>query len=500
MKKNKEIKDFGLKFKSDNNENAFYDIIVNITSIKNLNNEGWIVKYPKKEKSREYYNKAKNDPTIIVGVIGNGNKGKSFLLEKLSEYEIPKDFNVKTEGLSIRYGEEKDHKLAILDSAGQETPLLKINPKTKETKKDPNTPESNNENDNLKDLMNENKFEEYCRDKLITELFIQKFIIYKSDILIIVIGNMTLNEQQLLARIKKEAKNKFVVHNLQNFQTHEQVEDYIENTLKNLFDINIAENTYQKFLKNENGIKEDYFSKYFIEKGKNGEDEKNNTVHLILVNDYSEINVYYNKPTINFLKKEMEGVKSRKKFPIINECKKFLKDLSEEIIEEKINDESIWVDEIDKNNDKIYIKNQQNITLKKFVINEMGYTLNDKGSLPKYSYYVKGDKFHIFIELPGGGKIKNSVEPIQGFYLFTFEGTQNGDKEIEEDSKKEKSDLICSKSTRKKNKFKFGIKIPNTAFHLENVKPEKAEEKKGVIEYKYKISIVKKYENEEDEF
>jgi len=197
-KQNKEIKDFGLKFKTDNNENAFYDIIIDITSIKNLNNEGWIVKYPKKEKGRDYYNKVKDDPTIIVGVIGNGNKGKSFLLEKLSEYQIPKGFNVKTEGLSIRYGKETDHRLAILDSAGQETPLLKINLKTKETTKDSNSNGLNydNNNDNLKDIINENKFEEYCRDKLITELFIQKFIIYKSDILIIVIGIMTLNEQQ----------------------------------------------------------------------------------------------------------------------------------------------------------------------------------------------------------------------------------------------------------------------------------------------------------------
>ena len=32
----------------------------------------------------------------------------------------------------------------------------------------------------------------------------------------------------------------------------------------------------------------------------------------------------------------METVKKRQKFSIINECKKFLKDLSEEIIEEKI--------------------------------------------------------------------------------------------------------------------------------------------------------------------
>ena len=124
---------------------------------------------------------------------------------------------------------------------------------------------------------------------------------------------MTLNEQQLLARIKKEAKNKqiYIVHNLQNYQTHEQVKDYIENTLKNLFDINIEENIYQKFLKSENETEENYFTKYFIEKGKSGEDEKNFTVHLILVNDYCEINEYYNRPTINFLKKENHEKKTK---------------------------------------------------------------------------------------------------------------------------------------------------------------------------------------------
>ena len=101
-------------------------------------------------------------------------------------------------------------------------------------------------------------------------------------------------------------KNKqiYVVHNLQNYQTHEQEKDYIENTLKNLFDINIEENIYQKFLKSENETEENHFTKYFIEKAKSGEDEKKCPVHLILVNDYSEINEYYNKPTINFLKKE----------------------------------------------------------------------------------------------------------------------------------------------------------------------------------------------------
>ena len=77
------------------------------------------------------------------------------------------------------------------------------------------------------------------------------------------------------------------------------------------------------------------------------------------------MNIIINRLLI-FLKKKI--VKKRQKFSIINECKKFLKDLSEEIIEEKINENSINVEEIDDNNDKIYIKNQENITLKKFLI------------------------------------------------------------------------------------------------------------------------------------
>ena len=62
---------------------------------------GWKVKY--KDGARDNYLQKKEEKQIIVGVIGNGNKGKSFFLEKLSGYQIPKGFNLKTEGLSIRY-------------------------------------------------------------------------------------------------------------------------------------------------------------------------------------------------------------------------------------------------------------------------------------------------------------------------------------------------------------------------------------------------------------
>ena len=72
-KKNEEIKDFVLKFKFDYNENSFYDIIIDISN-KDLNNLGLIVKFPKKEKSIEYYNKKYCDSIIF--------DGKTFLLVK----------------------------------------------------------------------------------------------------------------------------------------------------------------------------------------------------------------------------------------------------------------------------------------------------------------------------------------------------------------------------------------------------------------------------------
>ena len=117
------ITDFGIKFDMDSKKGD-YDIIIDIQSIKNLPKTGWKIKY-NKEKGKEIYNEKKNEKTIVVGVIGNGNKGKSYFLGKLSGYDIPKGYSIKTEGLSIRYGQTKEHNIAILDSAGQETPLLK---------------------------------------------------------------------------------------------------------------------------------------------------------------------------------------------------------------------------------------------------------------------------------------------------------------------------------------------------------------------------------------
>ena len=115
-----------------NNENIngkslveFYDVIIDIKSIKDIIN-GWEIKMSKR--AEEKYNSFKNEKMIKVGIIGNANKGKSFLLSKLSKIELPSGSSIRTEGLSIKYPELdifKDRKIALLDSAGLEAPVLK---------------------------------------------------------------------------------------------------------------------------------------------------------------------------------------------------------------------------------------------------------------------------------------------------------------------------------------------------------------------------------------
>ena len=78
----------------------FYDVIVHIDSIKDIN-KGW--KIEMNQKGKQNYQNHKSEKVIKIGVIGNANTGKSFILSKLSKRELPFGMSIKTEGLSIKY-------------------------------------------------------------------------------------------------------------------------------------------------------------------------------------------------------------------------------------------------------------------------------------------------------------------------------------------------------------------------------------------------------------
>jgi hypothetical protein len=218
-KKIKELQQGTVILNQPETQQDFYDVVVHIDSIKDIK-EGWKIDMTKRGKRN--YETFKNKEIIKIGVIGNANKGKSFILSKISKFVLPSGMSVKTEGLSIKYPELKEYKnrqIVLLDSAGLETPVL-------ESKKDVFVEKDKNE-----------IFKEKCREKLITELFLQNYIIHNSDVLIVIVDCLTFSEQKLLMKFKKEverAKRKkplYIIHNLKTYTTIKQVKDYIENTL-----------------------------------------------------------------------------------------------------------------------------------------------------------------------------------------------------------------------------------------------------------------------------
>jgi len=464
----------------DKNCKKTYHIIIRANSILALNQLGWEIKYPR---GKEEYEKLIKKPMIIVGVVGNRNKGKSFILGKLSNYPVPEGFNIKTEGISVRFGEKEDHCIAILDSAGQEVPLLtRVINQQEAINEEENIQINEIKEDNDKENKNGEKapnkislLEKSLRDKLITEKFLEEFIIHTSDILILVVGNITLSEQRILTRIKNSLKNGkylYVIHNLQNYRFKADVEDYIENTLKKLYGIEIIEINFQ----NNN---EKYHSKYYIEKD-------SNISHLIFINDYSTDSDYYNVPAIDFLKKNIDVVKTRTKFSVIEECENFLTKIQTDFLEENISKNDFV-----KADNKIKV-NKKEIKLKKIFTDEIGKTIANDTDIPNYYYYTEKNDLIINVELPGPNpSITSAILKDDEFYNFSFKGEKSGNTS---DSKEKH---LLSKNLKDKTPFKFSILIPKKEITiLPNDKGkiqfyEKSEKnEQGLFTFKYHIAVM----------
>ena len=477
----KELAQFrsGVSFRGDMGEiQDAYDIIIGINSILSLNKEGWNIKYPK---GKDDYEKKCNKKSIIIGVLGNRNKGKSFILGKLSGYDVPQGFAIKTEGISIRFGEKEDHCIAILDSAGQEVPLLNIDENKNKDENNEEKQDLNNINDNLNKIEIKEKegideiniLEERLRDKLITEKFIEKFIMNTAHILVLVVGDITLNEQKLLERVKnsiKKDKYLFVLHNLQNFQNKWQVNDYIENTLKKLFGIKIEENNYQN-------LKENRHNKYYVE-------ENNRKItHLILVNDYSNIAEYYNQPAVEFLKQKLAVEQNRTVFSVIEKCKEFFLKIQSDFLEKSIN-----IKDFEQNENKILLNNK-NISLKRVYIDEIGKTITNDSDTPNYYYYTEKNELIINIELPGPNpEIGSKIDQEGEFYKINFKGKKPSDTSNSEEVH------TISKNLKKQIPFEFSILIskkditilPNDKGKIQwYSRTEKNEN--GIFTFKYRI-------------
>jgi hypothetical protein len=407
----------------------FYDIIVNINSMQNIKN-GWEVKI--NENGKKIIDSKEKNKKLVIGVMGNRNKGKSFLLQAISGEKMQTGTTINTIGLSIKFSEDK---FVLLDSEGSESPIL-------------------GKHIGMLDI---------SRDKLFTEAFLLSYIAKYSNALLLIVGCLTFSEQKLINKISEDikklklkgnSKSLIVIHNLQTFETKDEVEKYIKNTLKNSATFQIEED-----ITNFSNA-----SNFFCEKS------EKSIKHFIYAKEDTEAGEYYNKNTINSIKslynidsnkyvydykatiiehfKEMSelmyDLKEKVDFTleettndnkIINEKNnesndnKEENDLGEEDSEDNVKEEKLQIKDINSNIylSKLVLKSEVKLILKKMVIDELGvFSFIKNGFNPDYECYYNKKELVINIECPDGVQLNAKRKKNRnqfGGYLFAIEIT-----------------------------------------------------------------------------
>ena len=485
------------------NLQKFYDIIINIDSLRNLY-KGWKVKFT--ELGKKNYDIMKNLEVLTVGILGNRNSGKTFILSKSSGVNLPVGIN--TEGISIKYPEmEKDKpaKYILIDSAGFENPFLE----TDEFNKDIDIKKE----DTIKQI------ELRALDKTLTQYFIQNFIIQKSNLLIVVIGILNYTQQKFLNRIKTENKNKnkysipppfFVVHNLKTFSLKKQVEDYIQEILLKSATFKL---TQQKCVCRTNDEIQNKNKIYFIEEFNNEEDKGTVIYHLILAMHGTEAGNYYNDFVYEFISKQFDSFPMHDKFPIIEDVKQQFMENSNKMMVHPI--ESL--DEFEKSESEIKLiskdkeEEQKRLLFKRCLVDELGFFTFRGGNFdPEYAYYktIIQNKPYLCIqvEIPGEAKVTCRAKIVDQYWNITVKGVKYltlEDKKINEkqnskitkDEKEEKDDIIneedkiLSFSIRDVGEFQLLIKIKVEDYQLRDNRPGKSLTKtnKGIYHFYFPL-------------
>lgn len=238
-----------------------YDCILDIENFYDLSSTGW--------------NVVINDELIktdILGstlsIVGMYDKGKTFILNKLTNSEFGSSKKVTTKGLSFKRVDIDQTKFIIIDTAGFNSPI------------------------NIKKMQE--------REKKYTEAFIQELAFGLSDYFIIVVNDFTAKDQKFLRSLmKKNESNKerqsiIVIHNFKDVESKD-LHDYAwESQVVSVFqseDENGAQNLLVSI-----GTESLLISLY----------KTRFSTHFSLVNDKSLYGKHYNRFAIECIKQTLK--------------------------------------------------------------------------------------------------------------------------------------------------------------------------------------------------
>ena len=429
---------------SPNSKQSLYDLEININSILGFL-KGWDITFGKDGRTK--YEKAKKNREKIFSVIGNKNKGKSFLLSKIVDRYLPNGFSVTTKGLSISFPSGMDN-VALFDSVGFESPLLEIDGdeyrlKTddkklnddfykKMNKLDMEIKKLKKENSKLEDIRE--KENEYFRERnefrkkilnkdgqlidltnerRVTDFFLQRFIIESAHVILLVVGKLSIEDQFFLNKLTtliKEEKGRFlqkviVIHNLMTMEKKDVVEKYIEETLKKSLTFTLEE---KKDLKIEGGRNNNSYNRslYYEKNDDSDKNGKKGIIHIIMAKYGTEAGDYYNDSAIDYIKKAGDTVFNTEEFDVIKNLKDYFCNVGDTILKLESPDEKIKPENIelikDNNRTKLILNYKKKIELETFYGDFISFTFGEPKFTPDW-YIVSTDPEYVilYLDCPG---------------------------------------------------------------------------------------------------
>jgi len=413
-----------------------YDTIIHINSIFELEKEGWEVWF----RDRDDFEKKRKKDTIIVGVAGLYNKGKTWIINNLAESNFSSGFHVHTVGLSVKYSEYENKVASYLDTAGFETPIQfydKKNPKTSFDNK------FHIQNRSSYEITEAQKLK--IKDRHVTEDLLQNFILEKADIILIVVGQLAFSDQKLINRILSyygpTGKEMFIIHNF--FELHEirHVMEMIEEDIFGAFEVKISTMEISKELSSSGFYNQELYINMAFP----------HVRHLVVAREGTPAGDYFNKPAFNFLRALIQSNSPREPFDIINVLTSYTqKNLHKYIETNGIDSYQIYLDEVNGIT-KVKCKTDDIFKLKPISFDVNGALLRPTDdSVVQYDLILADGNLIFTIDLPGikkdavtGKRRINYKWQRSDYTCFVFEA------ELEEGTALKPSDMVVSKNRRR---------------------------------------------------
>ena len=382
------------KSKSSPTFSSPYDMIINIDSLK-TQIQGWEIEMSKF--ALENHN-SKSEYSII-GLVGRENIGKTFILNKICGFDLPSGSNVNTKGLSMKYSNQQD--IICLDSAGIQTPVYYYEPKLLD-RFGVNKAQLKL-NDELKQQM--------INDRTLTDIFIQDFILEVCEVIVIVVGQLSQNDQKFIERISMRYKSKkriIIIHNFSNLYSVQDVEHKIEKDIIKAFD------TVSRCLASSDLLE-------YIEK--NPDKTKENISHLVLGVDWSDSGKKYNEITFEYLRDILNTRIDKRRFNIINQLKGFFEDNYRLYLQMKKLPKKKVTLKYDEESSVLMIDSDQDYEISNPMFNSLGSLITN----PPYEIFVKMDRYVVLVELPDLDlkSLQMKINKKTEFNLLSIKGVKN---------------------------------------------------------------------------